>query len=157
MTRAALKNLIAHRAASGGGKRVMLAAHMDEIGLMVSYVDEMGFLRFTPIGGVNLATLVGGRVQFADGAVGVIAPEDPKEFRKTPQLAKLYIDVGASSREEAEQRLRAAGRTVTRAAARRQTPPRRASSGRWPAWSRRRPLAPRDPAPPGAGQPPAPG
>jgi endoglucanase len=100
-----LGNLIAHKAGSRGGKRVMLAAHMDEIGLMVSYVDEKGFLRFTPIGGVNLATLVGGRVQFADGSVGVIAPENPMEFRKAPEHAKLYIDVGARNREEAEARL----------------------------------------------------
>ena len=69
-----LGNLIAHKSGVGGGKRVMLAAHMDEIGIMVSYVDAKGFLRFTPIGGVNLATLVGGRVRFSDGAVGVIAP-----------------------------------------------------------------------------------
>ena len=93
----ALGNLIVRKAGPGGGKKIMLAAHMDEIGLMISYVDKHGFLRFQPIGGVNLATLVGGRVQFADGTVGVIAPENPMEFRKEPELAKLYIDVGATS------------------------------------------------------------
>jgi len=101
----ALGNLIAFRKGSGGGKRVMLAAHMDEIGLIVSYVDKKGFLRFQPIGGVDVMTLVGGRVQFADGAVGVIAPEDRQEFRKEPELSKLYIDIGATDPEEAKARL----------------------------------------------------
>lgn len=98
-------NLIAFKAGAGGGKKVMLAAHMDEIGIIVSYVDEKGFLRFQPIGGVDLATLVGGRVQFADGAFGVIAPEDRQGFREDPSFAKLYIDVGAAGRDEAKHRL----------------------------------------------------
>jgi len=100
-----LGNLIACKKGSGGGKRVMLAAHMDEIGLMVSYVDENGFLRFQAIGGLDLSTLSGGRIQFADDAAGVIAPENREEYRKDPQLAKLYIDIGAASREEAQARL----------------------------------------------------
>jgi putative aminopeptidase FrvX len=101
----ALGNLVALKRGSGGGKKIMLAAHMDEIGLIISYVDEKGFLRFQPIGGIDLATLVGGRVQFADGTLGVIAPENRTEFRKEPEMAKLFIDVGASSREEAQARL----------------------------------------------------
>ncbi|MGD8519449.1 MAG: M42 family peptidase, partial [Anaerolineae bacterium] len=100
-----LGNLIATKKGTGGGKRVMLAAHMDEIGLIISYVDKKGFLRFQPIGGIEPATLVGGRVQFADGAIGIIAPEDRKAFRKEPELAKLYIDIGATQRSEAEERL----------------------------------------------------
>jgi endoglucanase len=100
-----LGNLIALRKGSGGGKKVMLAAHMDEIGLIVSYVDEKGFLRFQPIGGLDPMTLVGARVQFADGAQGVIAPEKRWEFGKEPGFAKFYVDVGATSREEAQARL----------------------------------------------------
>jgi putative aminopeptidase FrvX len=101
----ALGSLIALKKGSGEGKQVMLAAHMDEIGLIVSYVDEKGFLRAQPIGGVDVMTLVGGRVRFADGALGVLAPEDRQEFRKDPQLDKLYIDVGARSQDEAKDRL----------------------------------------------------
>jgi endoglucanase len=78
---------------------------MDEIGLIISYVDEQGFLRFQPIGGIDPTTLVGGRVQFADGLIGVIAPEQRDEFKREPELDKLYIDIGASSRAEAESRL----------------------------------------------------
>jgi endoglucanase len=101
----ALGNLIALKKGNGDGKKVMLAAHMDEIGLIISYVDEKGFLRGQPIGGVDVMTLVGGRVQFADGTLGVIAPEKRWEFKDKPELAKFYIDIGTASREEAQIRL----------------------------------------------------
>jgi len=101
----ALGNLIALKKGTGQGKKVMLAAHMDEIGLIISHVDEKGFLRAQRIGGVDPMTLTGGRVQFADGSIGVIAPEKRPEFRQDPDLAKLYIDVGATSRAEAADRL----------------------------------------------------
>jgi len=100
-----LGNLIVRKKGTGGGKRVMLAAHMDEIGLIISYVDEKGFLRAHPVGGIDVMTLVGGRVQFADGAIGVIAPEDRDAFKKEPELARVYVDIGATSREEAKGRL----------------------------------------------------
>ena len=98
-------NLIALKKGTGQGKKVMLAAHMDEIGLIISHVDEKGFLRAQRVGGVDTMTLTGGRVQFADGAIGVIAPEKGPEFRKDPDLAKLYIDIGATSQAEAADRL----------------------------------------------------
>jgi endoglucanase len=101
----ALGNLLVLKKGTGDGKTVMLAAHMDEIGLIVSYVDEKGFLRFQPIGSVDVATLAGGRVQFADGAIGVIAPENREEFKKKPELSKLYIDIGAADRNKAQKRL----------------------------------------------------
>ncbi len=100
-----LGNLIALKKGTGEGKKVMLAAHMDEIGLIISYVDERGFLRAQPIGGVDVMTLVGGRVQFADGATGVMAPEKRREFKKEPELTRIYVDVGATSQAEAQERL----------------------------------------------------
>jgi len=101
----ALGNLIAVKKGDGTGKCVMLAGHMDEIGLIISYVDEKGFLRVQPIGGIDPMTLVGGRVQFADGAVGVIGPENRQKFRKEPELSKLYVDIGAANHDEAAARL----------------------------------------------------
>ena len=101
----ALGNLIVLKKGTGGGKTVMLAAHMDEIGLIISYADKEGFLRFQPVGGIDAMTLVGGRVQFADGAVGVIAPEKRPEFKSKPELSQLYIDIGATSPEAAQERL----------------------------------------------------
>jgi endoglucanase len=100
-----LGNLIALRKGSGQGKKVMLAAHMDEIGLIISYVDEKGFLRAQPVGGVDVMTLTGHRVQFEDGTIGILAPEKRAEFRKSPDLKSVYIDVGATDRAEAEDRM----------------------------------------------------
>ena len=56
-------------------QKVMVAAHMDEIGIMVSHITEKGFLRFTNIGGVHSHTLLGGRVRFADGTIGIIGAD----------------------------------------------------------------------------------
>jgi len=100
----ALGNLIARKGLqSKDGLKVMLAAHMDEIGVMVSYIDEKGFARFTPIGGVSSLTLIGNRVRFADGTVGTIhIDEGMGAWRtKTPDIAKMYIDTGATSPDEA--------------------------------------------------------
>jgi tetrahedral aminopeptidase len=96
----ALGNLIVRKEGDGSGKRVMVAAHMDEIGVMVTHVTKEGFLRFTNIGGVFPHTLMGARVQFAGGTTGVIYSEKLEERGKVHPLDKHYIDVGASSREE---------------------------------------------------------
>lgn len=95
----ALGNLIAHK--KGPGKRIMLAGHMDEIGLMVTYIDKNGFLRFTNVGGISPTISLSQRVVFKNGAVGVIGSEyleNPKELK----LDKMYIDIGVNTREEAE-------------------------------------------------------
>jgi len=101
----ALGNLIVIRKATHQGehgRKVMLAAHMDEIGLVVTHVDKKGFVRFAPVGGVYLETLYGGRVMFANGQVGVLGVEQ-KELDKKDQhpLDKCFLDVGATSRDDA--------------------------------------------------------
>jgi len=96
-----LGSLIVHKQGSNEGKRIVLAAHMDEIGVMVTYVDEKGFARFTRIGGVSPLTCVGARVAFADGTVGVISIEEKRDdISKAPKFEQLYIDTGATSRDE---------------------------------------------------------
>lgn len=82
-----------------GTTKVMLAAHMDEIGIIVSHIDEQGFARFHAMGGVNSLTLVGHRVRFAEGAVGIIGNEHLEDRSKTPKLDQLFLDFGASKRE----------------------------------------------------------
>jgi endoglucanase len=94
----ALGNLIVLKKGSGGGKKVMLAAHMDEIGVVVTHVDEKGFLRFGRIGGLYPLTLLGGRVRFANGTVGVIGVEKLEDRSKVPGFDKLFIDVGAGDK-----------------------------------------------------------
>ena len=73
-----------------GGKKVLIAAHMDEIGLMANYQEpESGYLRFTAMGGLRADTLNGNRVLFEDGTVGVIAVQNGGG----KSLDDFYIDV----------------------------------------------------------------
>jgi len=96
----ALGNLIVMVRGKGGGRRIMLAAHMDEIGVVVSHVDQQGFLRFQPLGGVQARTLVGGRVRFASGLRGAIGAEEKGLGQgDMPRIDQLFIDVGARSKE----------------------------------------------------------
>ena len=97
-------NLIAFKKGSGG-KKIMLAAHMDEIGVVVSHIDENGFCRVKPVGYVLTATLVGSRVKFENGAIGVFWAEDPdwKLWQRPttlPDWDKWFLDVGATSKED---------------------------------------------------------
>ena len=81
-------------------QKVMIAAHMDEIGLMVSHVDENGFVRFSNIGGVFGKYVLGGRVRFLNGAQGVIGYDRFEKVHEMPTLDKVYIDVGATSKKD---------------------------------------------------------
>ncbi|MFQ6102477.1 MAG: M42 family metallopeptidase [Anaerolineae bacterium] len=83
------------------GQRIVLDAHMDEIGVMVTYIDEKGFARLTRIGGVHPLTCVGTRVAFADGTAGVIGVEQKRDdTSKVPKFEQLYLDVGGTSRDD---------------------------------------------------------
>ena len=93
----ALGNLIGVRRGSGAGLKVMLAAHIDEIGVIVTHIDKKGFLRFAPVGGVNPLTLLGSRVVFGNGIVGAIGLEKLESPTTTPPIDKFYLDVGATS------------------------------------------------------------
>lgn len=96
----ALGNLIARKGSKdNGGKRVMVSAHTDEIGLMVTHVDDDGFARFITIGGVNPLTCLGGRVLFMNGTRGVIGAERLAPAEQLT-LGHLFIDTGATSRED---------------------------------------------------------
>jgi tetrahedral aminopeptidase len=93
-----LGSLIVRKGKAGkNGKKIMIAAHMDEIGLVASHVDSKGFVRFTNVGGVRPQNLMGGRVRFANGTPGIIYAEPLEKPADAPPLDKCYIDVGASS------------------------------------------------------------
>jgi len=112
-------NLIATK--RGGSPSVMLAAHMDEIGLMVKYVDDKGFARFTKTGGWFDQTLLNQRMVLhtENGTVyGVIGSKPPhamkEEDRKKPvQAEDMFIDIGATSKEDAEKMGVRAGTPIT--------------------------------------------
>lgn len=99
ITTDAMGNLIAHKC--GSGKKLMFAAHMDEIGIIVTDIDDRGFIRFSNIGGLNLRNLVNCRVRFGNGTEGVIGAQEEK-FKEKPAMSKLFIDIGAESRKAAE-------------------------------------------------------
>lgn len=101
----ALGNLIALKKGSGGGRKVMLSAHMDEIGVIVSWIDEKGFVRINPVGGVRPLYEVMGRVEFENGTVGVIGTEKLERSDQVPPFDKLYVDVGAPNRDECPVRI----------------------------------------------------
>jgi endoglucanase len=92
-------NLIA-RKGSTQGARIMLAAHMDEIGVMVTHIDDKGFARILPIGGVRPITCLGGRVRFVNGASGVIYGERQEDPSRTPSFEQLFVDLGVSKVED---------------------------------------------------------
>ena len=85
------------RSGQDGAAKVMLSAHMDEIGVMVTHVDDQGFLRFTNIGGLATNTLHGNRVVFEDGTVGVIGVEAEVGAGDAPKLSQLFIDVASEA------------------------------------------------------------
>jgi endoglucanase len=79
----------------------MIAAHMDEIGVMVTHITDKGYLRFTNIGGVFPHTMLGNRIRFANGTVGVIGCDRVDDLKTIHPLNKHFIDVGATSRDDA--------------------------------------------------------
>jgi endoglucanase len=96
-----LGGLIARRASRDEGPRLMLAAHMDEIGLMVTHIDDHGYLRVIPLGGWDARTLVGQRVlvrgrRDIEGVVGTTPVHllDDAARKKAPEIGDLAIDLG---------------------------------------------------------------
>lgn len=102
--RDAIGNLIVLKRGNGQNKkRIMTAAHMDEIGLSVVKITEKGFLKVKKVGGVSAHCSFMNRVVFRNGVVGTVAAFEKPEAFKSGDIDKLYIDIGASSKEEAEQ------------------------------------------------------
>lgn len=105
----AMGNLLARTGPKGratkGGQKVLLLAHLDEVGLVVTNVDKNGFLRFSPLGRLEPKVALGQRVVFTGGQAGVIGAE-PLEDKDELKIDKLYIDIGARSEEEARKAVR---------------------------------------------------
>jgi putative aminopeptidase FrvX len=82
------------------GLRIMLAAHIDEIGLIITHIDDRGFARFLPVGAVRAVACLGSRVRFLNGAWGVIGSERPGDLTKVPAFEQMFIDLGVSNRKD---------------------------------------------------------
>ena len=106
----AMGNLITSE--EGKGLKVMLAAHMDEVGLIVSGIDNDGYLLFKKVGGIDDRVLMAKRVVIGENRIeGVIGAKPvhllkEEEKKKTVEYDKLYIDIGAESKKDAEETVR---------------------------------------------------
>lgn len=98
ITQDVMGNLIVHK--KGPGKRIMFAAHMDSIGFVITHIDDKGFLRVGRLGGLGVYSCLHIPVRFKNGVKGVVSSS--AEDSKKMTLNDLYIDIGATSREEAE-------------------------------------------------------
>ena len=79
VTTDALGNLICRKKGAKDGKKLLFAAHMDSIGVVATYIEDKGFIRFSQIGGLYVGDLLNIQVKFANGTRGVISYEE-----KTP-------------------------------------------------------------------------
>ncbi len=101
-----LGNLIAVKhGTSENPKKIMLCAHMDEIGFLVTFIEKTGYLRIAPVGGINFHAAAFSAVISGSGVPGVIVPESgvkPEDY----SADKFYIDIGAKDKKEAEKKVK---------------------------------------------------
>ena len=104
----ALGNIIAFKKGQKTpSHKVMLDAHMDEVGVIVTYITSDGMIRFSPVGGIDTKVLLARQIIFDNGTLGVVGIKPihlskGDERTKIPDADSLYIDIGADSKEEAE-------------------------------------------------------
>ncbi|WP_373688743.1 M42 family metallopeptidase [Brevibacillus daliensis] len=106
-----LGSIIAKKTGDENGPKILIAGHLDEVGFMVSRITDDGFLKFQPLGGwwsqVMLAQRV--RVQtkdgYLDGVIGSVPPHvmPVEQRRKVVEIKDMFVDIGASSKKEAEE------------------------------------------------------
>lgn len=92
-------NLIAHR--KGIGQKLMLAAHMDSIGFIVTHIEKEGFLRFGKIGGLHASSILHSPIRFKNGVKGLVSLDESSDEKKMT-LDDLYLDIGAKDAAEAK-------------------------------------------------------
>lgn len=97
----AMGNLIAVKRGKGGGKKIMLSAHMDEVGAQVKRIEPDGRILIHKVGWIWAAAMYNDKVVFQNGTVGVVGCSCPIEEAKN-DAAKLYIDIGCTTKEETE-------------------------------------------------------
>src|SRR5579875_1638634 len=99
---------------TGNGPSLAVIGHIDEIGILVTHIDDDGYLRFAEVGGWDPFQLIGQRIRLATrgGAVlGVVGRKpihllDSEERNKAPKIKDLHIDIGAADGEEARAKVR---------------------------------------------------
>ena len=91
-------------------KKVLIDAHLDEVGLIITHIEKDGFLRFKTVGGIDTAALMMRRVLINGKTLGVIGGKpvhlcEGDEHKKLPDADKLYIDIGAKTDDEAKKQI----------------------------------------------------
>lgn len=101
-------NLIVHKQGKNRAKsRLMLSAHMDEVGLMVADITSDGYLKFDEVGGIDRRVLLGKSVTVGKNRINGVIGVKPihlckgEENARIPELSEMYIDIGADSKEDA--------------------------------------------------------
>jgi len=98
-------NLIAYKKGSAqNAKKLMFAAHMDEIGFIITNIDDKGYLRCAPLGGINWTAAAYTTVLFANGVKGILVPEGQVAAGDWKN-DKMYIDIGALNKKDAEKKI----------------------------------------------------
>ncbi len=100
----AMGNLIVHK--KGAGKKLLFAAHMDSVGLIVTHIEKEGWLRFGSLGWLPALDIRRQSVVFENGVRGVISVPEDKEESKELKLSDLYVDIGAKDEAEARRMVR---------------------------------------------------
>lgn len=95
-------NLIVRK--KGKGKKIMLCAHMDEIGFFATYIDDSGNIKVSGIGGIKTTSAAFSEVVSENGVWGVLVPED--NTKDVPKLENMYIDIGAKNKKQAEKKVK---------------------------------------------------
>lgn len=101
----AMGNLIAFKKGQNSDKKLMIASHMDEIGFVVTYIEDSGIIRVSNIGGIRFLASSYHIVRFKNGTAGVLGIEantKPEEIK----MNKLFIDIGAKNKKEAEKKVK---------------------------------------------------
>lgn len=101
-----LGNLIVEKKGAAKPKnKLMFSAHMDEVGVIITHIDDNGFLSFSTVGGINPKALLGKRVKI-NGLLGVIGTSPvhlSDDTDELPKISEMYIDIGAKNKDQAKE------------------------------------------------------
>ncbi|MBQ9979527.1 MAG: M20/M25/M40 family metallo-hydrolase [Oscillospiraceae bacterium] len=103
----AMGNVLVFKKGAKDAGKIMLAAHMDEVGLIITHITDEGYLKFSAVGGIDRRVLLGKKVFIGEkalpGIIGVRAIHlvSAEEEKKSPAIDEMYIDIGAPDRDAA--------------------------------------------------------
>lgn len=105
-------NIIAHKKGNNKGPKLLIAAHMDEVGLMVSDIKDSGLIKFMTVGGIDKRVLVSKRVSVGKNKIPGVIGAKPIHLQKSSErknaldLDQLYVDIGTYSKKETEKHIK---------------------------------------------------